>query len=146
MFQDKIKKLRQATEDKVDEMIIGVMQDNDNVAIQLNWEQLDRGRNNLNKSLGRYRNRVYAQMKKRLNPRGVVDLNLTGRFWAGFYVSEIVLDKSEFYILLYSSDSKTEDLVKKYGSNLFGLQKTNLLRFAQACKPGIQKGFRNLIL
>lgn len=60
----------------------------------------------------------YRQEKIKLNPGlgGLVDLNYTGAFYAGFYV-----DYTDDEYLIDSNDEKRDDLASKYGSQIFGL-------------------------
>jgi len=68
--------------------------------------------------LGGYFSQAYEDLKKGLNPQlgGLVDLNLTGDFYGGFYVS---VGDTEFVI--GSTDEKSQQLENKYGKWIFGL-------------------------
>lgn len=76
----------------------------------------------------KYRSSTYAAQKEYMNPLpgyGNPDLKLTGSFHK--------LMKSELSgedILVDSSDSKTGDLLAKYGADVFGLTEQNKDKFA----------------
>lgn len=69
-------------------------------------------------ALGGYRAVWYEELKRGLNPQldGLVDLNLTGDFYGGFYVS---VEDTEF--IIGSTDQKSQELENKYGKAIFGL-------------------------
>lgn len=137
---DRIKRIRGIKQSDIEEMILIVMDEQSDVAIRLNQDQLERGYDSMAERLKPYASSSYARYKKTLNPRGVTDLKLTGRFWSNMY-----LDTNKFPAHIDSRDSKRNDLVSKYGSNIFGLQKTRMAQFVSACKPGIQKGFKRFV-
>jgi hypothetical protein len=88
-----------------------------------------------------YKEAWYAEFKKSLNAKGVVDLKLTGKFYEGWFVSA-----SEFPIFFGSKDEKTPDLESKYGKDIFGLTKTNLANItSQTILPILQKRVYSLI-
>lgn len=69
--------------------------------------------------IGRYRDPMYAEYKKRINPnaRGNVDLILTGSL-----VDNLTLKKiSEGVYQIISTDEKYTKLANKYGSYQFGI-------------------------
>ena len=84
--------------------------------IRLNHNQLDHGElSNGNDIIPEY-SFGYAEFKGFSTP----DLNLTGRFRAGW---DVVHDDNE--LLFGSNDEKTQSLVAKYTVDIFGLNKTN---------------------
>ena len=88
-----------------------------------------------------YKHTWYAEFKKSLNSKGVVDLKLTGSFYEKWFVSA-----SEFPIFFGSTDDKTPDLEAKYGKDIFGLTKTNLANISkQTIIPILQKKVHSLI-
>jgi len=90
--------------------------------IELNLSQLDAGLNREGKRFRQYRNRKYAGMKARMNPRpgyGNPDLKLTGDFWKAFR-ADIVGG-----IDIYSTDQKATDLESRY-EDIYGLTEDNL--------------------
>lgn len=94
-----------------------IIDDNDEVILDLNRRQLMSGIDAKGKSLGDYKNPSYALMKKTLNPKGVVDLNLTGDF------HDSMLLVNNLPIEIDAFDGKTNDLKNKYGQDIFGLTK-----------------------
>ncbi len=69
--------------------------------------------------IGKYRNPVYARYKNAANPEpglGNIDLRLTGAFHKAIFVA-VSGDGYE----IDSSDGKTDDLVNRYGAQIFGL-------------------------
>lgn len=76
-----------------------------------------------------YKSEFYAEFKNRKNPSpgfGAPDLYDTGSFQNKMF-AVIESDKLRFD----SKDSKTSDLVEKYGRNIFGLTKQNLDEYAK---------------
>jgi len=70
---------------------------------------------------------VYAEMKHEMNPLpgiGIVDLKLTGAFHDAFY-----FDKEKLEV--YSADSKTDDLMKRYGRYIFKLTPDSIKEYGQ---------------
>jgi hypothetical protein len=75
-----------------------------------------------------YQSVLYALDKEKMNPLpGFLhpDLFLTGEFFNGFFVE---VDNDSY--LIYSKDEKTEDLVKRYSDDIFGLTDQNKEIFA----------------
>lgn len=88
-----------------------------------------------------YKDTAYAEFKKHLNPKGVVDLRLTGSFYEKWFVSA-----EKFPIFFGSKDDKTTDLESKYGKDIFGLTKHNLgIISKRTILPELQKKLRSLI-
>jgi len=91
--------------------------------IALNKEQLQAGIGADGKRIGKYRSWHYAQMKNAMNPLpglGNVDLILTGSFSDSFQV-----DINGEDIERIATDSKTSDLIGRYGDDVFGLTDNN---------------------
>lgn len=123
----KIKELKNKFEkiyQQQDAELVAIIKRNESVVVALNTGQLMVGLNSDGESLGEYASRSYADMKRTLNPRGVVDLKLTGHFHENFFVAV------ELPLTVWSYDGKTDDLTKKYGRNLFGLTEENKKIFA----------------
>lgn len=88
-----------------------------------------------------YRNDKYAEFKKTLNSKGVVDLKLTGDFYDGFFA-----DVSKFPLIFGSNDEKSNELEKRYGKNIFGLNKRSLNEISkQTIQPEIIIAIRKII-
>ena len=93
-----------------------IIQRNQKAVLDLNKQQLFKGEDSEGKSLGRYRSKAYAAFKLLLNPLGVVDLFVTGRFYSKFF-----LKRNKFPIQIDSTDSKRDELVQKYTDKIFNL-------------------------
>jgi hypothetical protein len=114
---------KEINEQKLEAELINIIHRNQQVIIDLNIGQLMKGVDSKGASLGQYKNPKYAKMKKTLNPKGVVDLRLTGHFHQNFFVA------SEVPLIIFSYDIKTDELVKKYGAAIFGLTKDSKKAF-----------------
>ena len=79
-----------------------------------NWQQGLKG----DKRIGEYRSESYAAMKRLMNPTagGKVDLIYTGAFSGALFIPQ-----DENIINVDSSDSKRNELVAKYGDDIFDL-------------------------
>jgi len=105
---------------RLEEQVPVIIEQTKEKAIELNKLQLYNS--SINKEgmrLELYRFEWYASMKNQKNPNPGLfhpDLYLTGAFYGGF---KMTVTESTFNIT--SSDSKTFELVKKYGDDIFGL-------------------------
>jgi len=89
----------------------------------LNVEQMEQGINSDGKEIGQYRSEPYAKLKKAIGSRapfGTPDLKLTGAFHSGTFTK-----KTGKNLIFGSTDKKSSDLSGKYGSEIFGLTKSN---------------------
>lgn len=87
-----------------------------------NRQQMREGKGS-RQNIGKYRSSIYAKYKNAVNPLagiGNVDLILTGAFTRGIAVTVTGEDYN-----IWSSDTKTEDLVTRYGGQIFGLNPKN---------------------
>jgi hypothetical protein len=102
---------------EVEKEILRIIKENEQAIIELNQNQLllD-GKDSKGKKLPEYQSKRYKEQKRLINPAGVTDLRLTGQFYDAFFI-----DTSKLPIVIDSSDSKRNDLVKKYGKDIFGL-------------------------
>lgn len=89
---------------------------------RMNAAQMLQGKGKDGKAIGRYRSMSYARMKAQMNtflssivPNNV-DLKLTGAFHKGLAMKVNGQD-----ISMTSTDDKADDLQKKYGENIYGL-------------------------
>lgn len=85
--------------------------------------------------IGVLKNPAYGRRKKRrggIAPEGMVDLRDTGAFQEGIR-AQIVNDG----IFLDSVDKKRDDLVEKYGEDIFGLNEDSLGIYRQILTPVI---------
>lgn len=105
-----------------------VIQDNAAQIEEVNRKQMLRGeRADGSKITPKYRNEKYSRAKNAKNPQaglGTPDLKFTGNFQRQIDVN--VFGKSQ--VDFFSKDSKSEDLVAKYGEAIFGIQDTELPR------------------
>lgn len=118
--------------------LLKVVVKNQNFLVNLNREQLLNGINAKGGSLGRYQSKSYAKFKRTLNPKGVVDLKLTGRFQSAMFVKN-----SRWPLLIDSHDVKTPKLVAKY-KNIFGVTPQNEKRFFKKITSDIRTYYKNL--
>lgn len=107
-------------------------------------EQMKQGLNAEGERIGRYRNPDYARMKHAMNAvpgLGNVDLKLTGEFSREIY-TEIRGDQ----VIIDSTNEKTNDLAKKYGEVIFGLNSdTKAELIDQELQPVFMKHVRNAL-
>ena len=74
-------------------------------------------------------------------PDGPIRLFDTGSFYKGF-----IFSSKTFPLAITSTDSKTDELREKYGSEIFGLNNENLAGFAKVfVLPSVGKKLRNYI-
>ena len=135
-LREKANKLKQITKEAIEQITLDVCKRNENYAIELNWQQLEVGKDRLGNTLKPYTER-YAKQKGRKLP----NLRLTGDFWLAF-----TLDISNgFPIELTSTDEKTALLIKRYGENIFNLNQVNTAKFAKYVQPQIEAEIRKLL-
>jgi hypothetical protein len=119
-LRDLVSKLKTFTPDKQEKDLLKIVKDHENDIVELNQSQLFRGHDAEGRSLGRYNSEEYAELKRQLNPRNVVDLKLSGSFYEGMFMKS----RGEvFPITIDSKDEKRDKLVQgdAYGENIFGL-------------------------
>lgn len=87
---------------------------------------------------------TYAMKKHIMNALpglGFVDLRFTGDFYR-----EIFIDDRDNYVVIGSADSKTGDLVKKYGEEIFGLNDTWSIEYSvHYLGPMITEQFKKIL-
>lgn len=93
--------------------------------IDLNQEQMLEGQNADGGSIGDLRDPEYIKFKRSMGSKaafsGLADLKLTGQFQSSMYVEH----KGD-NIYIDSRDDKKNKLTKKYGYQIFGVQKEKL--------------------
>lgn len=98
-----------------------VIAETQNEIADLQREQLMSGETKTSQKIKpKYRNPYYAKKKADRNPLagyGTPDLKNTGEFHAGIFVKLVGDEAYE----ITSKDSKTSDLVAKYGPEIFGM-------------------------
>lgn len=105
--------LKSQTPEKIEEKLLQLIKEHEAEIVDLNTAQLLNGLDSKGKSLGEYKSDAYARMKLSLNPKGVVDLRLEQDFHDSIY-----LETQKFPVYSNASDSKTGDLIKKYGEDI----------------------------
>lgn len=87
--------------------------------VEQNVDQMRHGLKKTGQIIGEYKSPWYGDFKTRMNPMagGNVDLILTGAFTSNMYLE--TMSRGTFKI--DSKDGKRNDLVRKYGSDIFGL-------------------------
>jgi hypothetical protein len=120
-LRDKIQKV------DVDQVIETSMEEVSPLMSDRQRGQMIEGVNKKGAKIGRYRNAAYARKKNQMNPIpgfGIPDLLLTGAFYRGIYTevrgSRVIID---------STDEKAPKLVKQYGEEIFGLNKSTKVEF-----------------
>lgn len=104
-----------------DSLLKEVVRDTDTQIVDLNLSQLEEGKDSLGRLLDDYAEDWYAKMKKQMGskaPFGTPDLNLEGDFYRGF---EARADRGD--LIVTSTDKKKDKLGKKYGYDIFGIEK-----------------------
>jgi len=112
-------RLKRLSADEMKQKLAELVQETSEEVLNMNRAQLMQGMDSQGNSLGKYQSESYARFKRTLNPRGVVDLKLTGSFHENFFIA------SEVPLIIWSYDEKTNDLVEKYGEDIFGLTEDN---------------------
>jgi hypothetical protein len=107
-------------------------------------DQLQTGRDQMGDYIGEYKDERNAKLKFSMNPRAGfnhVDLKLEGDLYSGMQLEEAGKD-----FQIRSTDSKSEDLVKRYGEWFYGLQDHNIGKVAQEdILPVLQDNLRALL-
>lgn len=116
----RIASLRQLTVQEQEKALLQILKQNEAIIVDANIEQMMEGDDATGKPLKPYASKEYAALKKKLNPRGVTDLHLTGNFQDGMF-----LEVDKFPAMLDSTDEKTKELKDEYG-DIFGLTEKNL--------------------
>lgn len=117
----------------------GALRATSEAMLDRNRRQMIEGKGRV-KNIGRYRSRDYARMKNGMSSAagfGNVDLRLTGSFQDRMKMS--VTGES---IVIDSSDSKSSDLVAKYGEQIFGLNVRNKSEYTE---EALAPAFRSII-
>lgn len=114
--------------------------------IKLNKEQLmDKGEDKNLIKLKSYQNASYARRKNQRNPfpgLGTPDLYNTGSFQNAFQLK--INSKNSFDI--FSNDSKSSDLQKKYGKAIFGISEPNRQEYAdEFMQPALVREVKKIL-
>lgn len=125
-----ISKLKSYTPEKIEEKLLSLIKDHEAEIVDLNTIQLMNGLDAKGKSLGEYSSKSYAEFKRRLNPKGVVDLRLEQDFH-----DSIFLETDKFPVYSNATDSKTGDLIKKYGEDILDTPEKDKEVVSEIIKP-----------
>lgn len=110
-------------------VVVGIIEDHEDIITGYNKDQLIHGQDRNGDPLEFYKNLHYAIYKNQRNPKaglGTPDLNLTGAFYRGFFLSI-----NGFAFSIDSSNSKSDALQEKYGEMIFGLSQPNMGMYAR---------------
>lgn len=100
-----------------------IIRDNEQEIVELNQEQLYSGYDSDNQQIfPAYSGSTIFIKRSKNQPFNRVTLFDTGDFYRGF---RIKLNGYNKPFNIFSTDSKSSDLVDKYGSSIFGLNRTN---------------------
>ncbi len=123
---------KRLTAPALNQVVQDSIEDNRDAIRELQIDQLKHGKNKKGELIGKYRSKSYAKKKNQLNPLaglGNVDLILTGAL-----KNDIFVDVRPDVFVIDSADSKTGELIKKYGDP-FGLSKESNIELL----PALQK-------
>ncbi len=115
---DMVNNLKKITVESQEKDLLAIVKEHSEQVLDLNRRQLFQGFNSQGESLGEYKSKEYAEFKRRRNPRGVVDLRLTGSFY-----DDMLIQGTKFPITIDSTNEKRDKLVEGdgYGTEVFGL-------------------------
>jgi hypothetical protein len=140
-LRDILRNLEQLSEQSLNDKSLEIVRGYEATLVDMNTSQLMDGKLSTGESVGEYRSAEYAAMKKQLNPKGVVDLKLSGAFH-----NSIFIKATAYPVLFDASDSKAGKLLDAYGINVLGLMEENKNIFARDYfKAEWQKYFNSLL-
>lgn len=117
-------KLRQLSPSRMEDEVLGIIKNNENVATNLNTDQLFSGEDSTGAKLPEYSATSVNVFNKPAGPYRLFD---TGDFYKGFFVRT-----DKFPVVFGSTDRKTDKLTRELGYGIFGLQKQNLKEFSRS--------------
>lgn len=133
------KKLRLYTEERQLKDILKIIRSEKEYLVRLNTSQLLEGKDVDGVLLEPpYFSPSYAELKLFMNPLGVVDLFLTGKFHRSIFV---IAD--EFPIVFDARDSKKDMLVGKYGK-ILGVSKEDKELFNEHILPKVKLYYKGI--
>lgn len=136
---DYINKLSKVTVKNQEQALLSIIEKHQHLLIDVITGQLLNGIDGNGEFLQAYRNENYAEMKLQMNPRGVTDLRLSGDFWDGFFA--IV---KKFPIIIDSKDVKRDELVERYGKEIFHPTQEGKTVFVQFIEYAIREYYRGV--
>lgn len=123
-------RLQQLTPERIEKEVLVIVKDNEQVATNMNTDQLFSGQDSKGKNLPSYSRRSVEVFGKQDGPMKLFE---TGDFYRGFFVKA-----DKYPIVFESSDRKTgniADLLESKGhepDDIYGLNKTNLTDFSRS--------------
>lgn len=145
MFEAKVNKwISSLNRSNLEDVFRRTVLENQEEILDLNTAQLDKGIDSFGRFLEEYASDDYAQFKKSIGsqaPLGIPDLLLEGNFRDGF-----VLTWKGQYFIFESTDEKEAKLIKKYGSDLFGLTIESQTEITPQLAETFIRLFRNELL
>lgn len=128
-------------EDNEQEIVLDLVQKFEKQILDMNREQLWKGaRADWSDIRPKYRPFTVKMKKFKGQPFQRVTLKDTGAFYADLYI-----DYGPDYFKIWSEDEKTQKLVSKYGSGIFGLSDNDILRLTKIFRPLLIKQLKELI-
>lgn len=138
---NKIRNRLRSFERDIYKVIGETFREEQDIVIDLNTEDqlFERGIDSNDESLGRYSPTTIFLKKLEGQPTDRVTLKDTGSFYEGWFI-RVERDR----VIFSSRDSKTNELVDRYGADIFGLTEENLEDFAiNYILPKLIERFRN---
>lgn len=120
---------------------MSVLVDQKQSVIRLNQDQMLENKDNKGGSLGDYLSDGYRRWKLNKGRIGKVDLYNTGAFQQAMKLNALSKVKYE----LTSTDSKTPMLLKRYGVEMFGLNKDSLDDYRKEFMPDLIEKVKNYV-
>jgi hypothetical protein len=138
---DYYNKLKGISQEEQDRALYAIVEGRRETVIDLNTNQLLAGKDSLGGFITPpYRSKLYAAFKLGENPKGVVDLRLTGDFHNSFFIKS-----TQWPLTIFAKDPKTKELTEKYGDTIFGLDKQSISTLAEDIKPDVVDYYRKLL-
>lgn len=129
---------------KIKKLMDSVILEHESEIIDANTDQLSKGFYSDGDRMPDYANENYAQFKQSIGskaPYGITDLKLTGDFHSGFFMKP---DSDGFQI--WSSVSKTDELVGKYGADIFGISPESKKELKSNFSQSLVEKIKNVLL
>ncbi len=126
----------------LDQLFLKVIKENEQKSIDLNVDDqlYEKGILATGKTIGEYAPFTIAAKQKKGQRYDHITLRDTSNFHDSFF-----LDADKWPVFFDARDSKTPELLGRYGDDIFGLTDENKERFAQLVKEDLQKAFRSVL-
>jgi hypothetical protein len=126
-LREYIHRLQTVTVDEQEQKLLEIIRINEDEALDRNISQLLEGKDSKGDELfPPYSARTVEYKKTRNQTYDRVTLRDEGFFHQSFF-----MEVEKFPVVFSARDSKTDDLMKKYGGDIFGLDKKNLSEMVQ---------------